>query len=88
MTRDMFKGLDAELFLERRLHEHGHPIFAGITDPDERRERIRYSIIDAGLDVAIVGRNPSTKKPETYAEAFARLYGEPLEPKGKKPCSV
>lgn len=91
ITRDMFKQFDAESFIVRRLAEHGKGVFAGVTDPDERRERIRFAIINGGLDVAIIGRKHDTKKPETYAEAFERLYGEPLEPrqrKGKKSCSV
>jgi hypothetical protein len=89
-TGDMFKRFDAEAFIVRRLAEHGKGVFAGITDPDERRERIRFAIIEGGLDCTIIGRKHDSKKPETYAEAFERLYGEPLEPKrkGNKRCSV
>jgi hypothetical protein len=82
-TGDMFKQFDAESFIVRRLADHGKGVFAGITDPDERRERIRFAIINGGLDVTIIGRKADTKRPETYAEAFERLYGEPLEPKPK-----
>jgi hypothetical protein len=83
-TADMFRCLDAEAFLTRCLKEHGCETFAGVTEADERRERIRYAILGAGLDVVIVGRKAGTKNPETYAEAFERVYGEPLEPKQRR----
>ncbi len=48
-------------------------IFAGDTTTDSRRERVRAAVME--LDPAIAWRGP-TGKPETYAEAFARIYGE------------
>lgn len=79
-----FKDFDVEQFFVRRLHDHRRKIDAGITDPDERRERIRFAIIEGHLDCAIIGRHPRTKKPETYGQCFERHYGEPLEPKRPK----
>lgn len=73
------KQFDAEMFFVKRLGEHGRTVFAGITDPNERRERIRYAILEGKLDCAILGKNPKGRV-ETYAEAFERFYGEPLEP--------
>lgn len=48
-------------------------LWDGVTTPESRRERIRIAVM--GLDPAIAWRGP-TGKPETYAEAFARIYGE------------
>lgn len=49
-------------------------IYAGDTTTESRRERVRARVME--LDPAIAWRGP-TGKPETYAEAFARIYGEP-----------
>lgn len=49
-------------------------IWDGDTTPESRRERIRVKVME--LDPAIAWRGPNGK-PETYAEAFARTYGEP-----------
>lgn len=48
-------------------------IYAGVTSTDSRRERLRAAVLE--LDPAIAWRGP-TGKPETYGEAFARVYGE------------
>jgi tRNA U34 5-carboxymethylaminomethyl modifying GTPase MnmE/TrmE len=79
-----FTHLDAEAYLTRRLREHGHEIFTGMTDASTRQERFRAAILEAGLEFAIVGRNAAGKT-ETYTQVFERLYNEPLErkPKGK-----
>lgn len=49
-------------------------LWDGDTDAHSRRERIRKAVLE--LDPAIAWRGPNNK-PETYAEAFARTYGEP-----------
>ena len=72
-----FSSLDGELFLVRRLGQHGHRVFTGDTAPNERRARMRRAILEAGLDCTIVGKNRSGK-PETFAALFERLYSEPL----------
>ena len=82
--RYTFKDFDTEEFFVRRLADHRRAIHAGVTDREERRERIRFAILDGGLDCTIIGRHPVTKKPETYAAAFERYYGEPLTPKQPK----
>jgi hypothetical protein len=48
-------------------------IYAGDTTTASRRERVRAKVME--LDPVIAWRGP-TGKPETYAEAFARIYGE------------
>jgi hypothetical protein len=81
-----FQSFDAETYLVRRLKEHGHAIFTGVSDPEIRRERIRTAILDAGLDCTLVGKNLAGKT-ETYADLFGRIYAEPLhakQPKGKR----
>jgi hypothetical protein len=77
MTDPQFQNLDAEVFIAKRLREHGAKIFEGVTDSAERKERIRNAIIDCELDSTVIGRN-AAGKPETYADAFARFYQEPL----------
>lgn len=73
----------AEEYILRRLREHG--IFVYPTSAQfPTRERIRRAILDNGIDCIIIGRNSATKKTETYAQCFERLYGEPLEPKPKR----
>jgi hypothetical protein len=83
-----FSQFDAEAYFVRRLAEHGRTVFAGISDPDIRRERIRQAILDGKLDCAILGRRPDGK-PETYQAAFERHYQQPLHVKQPKerPCT-
>lgn len=71
--------LAAEAWLIHRLGDHGRHVEDGVTDVTVRRERIRAAILEGTLDTVVVGRAASGK-PETYAEAFERLYGEPLAP--------
>ena len=78
-----FHAFDVEQFFVKRLKQHRPGITAGLTDSGDRRERIRAAIIECGLDCAIIGRKPDGRS-ETYAEAFTRFYGEPLEPKRKE----
>lgn len=48
-------------------------LWDGDTTAHTRRERIRKAVLD--LDPAIAWRGPNGK-PETYAVAYARIYGE------------
>lgn len=57
----------------------GRPdLFAGITTPDERRERVRMAILDRGMAEAIAGRREGHPC-ETWSALFTRVYGVPLE---------
>ena len=67
----------------KRLADHRVTLPAGLTDPEELRERIRYAILGCGLEPVIFGRGPDGKT-ETYAQAFECHYHEPLEPKPRK----
>lgn len=49
-------------------------LWDGDTTAHSRRERIRLAVLER--DPAIAWRGPNNK-PETYAEAYARIYGEP-----------
>lgn len=69
-------GLRAELWLIKRLGEHGVKITDGVTTPEIRKARARQAIVDAKLDQAIVGKIEN--KPMTYAQVFEHMYGEPL----------
>lgn len=64
--------IDAECELAERCGVAD--LFDGDTTTQSRRERLRPICLDR--DPAICGRGPRGK-PETYAEAFARAYGEP-----------
>jgi hypothetical protein len=65
-----------ESWLCRRLQEP--TLFDGITTPEERRERVRALIERRQLHLAIAG-GTNAGKPETWAELFERVYGEPVD---------
>ena len=71
--------LEQELWLARRLREHGARITDGVTTREERRERARQAILAHGLETVVVGRHEG--KPCTYGEVFSRVYGEQLDAK-------
>lgn len=48
-------------------------LWDGDTTPKSRRERLRQACLER--DPLIAWRGP-TGKPETYAEAYARVFGE------------
>jgi hypothetical protein len=82
--RAMFRELEADLFLAHQLFRHGLSLtqlgehFDGVTSPAQRRESLRRKILAADLDQALVLSGPRDRPPETLAQAFQRLYGEPL----------
>ena len=81
--------LDAEAWLRQRLTEHGalervpdlkhqvRDVTAGITTIALRAERMRQVIVRHSL-AAVVAGGSRKGKPETYADLFERIYGEPL----------
>jgi hypothetical protein len=75
----MFDLLDADLLLANQLFRHGLSarVLEGVTEPADRRERIRREILAADLDdKPVIG--PRDKAPETLGQAFEQLYREPL----------
>lgn len=72
--------LDAEMWLAGRMREHGvDSVFDGVTDSDVRKQRFRQHIIEGGLEMVMACHAQDGRTAETYAEAFERIYGEPLE---------
>lgn len=69
------------LSLEQRLAERLRrpDLFDGAADLQERKARVRA--LCQGLHPVLAGRGPD-RKPETYSALFARMYGEPLQPRG------
>lgn len=82
-TLDFPQTTHAESYIVKRLKEHGAFIYP-TSDQFPLKERIRRAILDSKLDAVIIGRNSATKKCETYADCFARLYAEPLIAKPNK----
>lgn len=77
-----------EAYIVKRLREIGEFIYP-VSDAFPLKERIRRAIVDGKHDWTMIGRNSATKRCETFAQCFERLYGEPLEPKshkGKRTC--
>lgn len=72
----IFADLDREMWLWKRLKEHGASIFDGVTDRALRKQRAREAINDVGA-LVVVGRGKDSK-PKTYADVFREVYGEPL----------
>lgn len=66
--------MDREVWLARRLGQFGH-VFAGVTDPDLRKQRSREAIREGALETAIAGRGKDGR-PRTFAEIFTDVYGE------------
>ncbi len=79
-----FTQFDAEAYFVKRLGEHGYRVFDGVTTREITKARIREAILEGKFDCTIIGRNPLTQKPETYAQAFERAFNEPLHPKTTK----
>lgn len=66
----------SELWMAKRLGQHGAHIQTGLTTPDIRRERMRAAIQQVGPQV-IAGRDSSGKS-LSYCEAFEKLYRVPF----------
>lgn len=80
-TADLFRrpagampSVQVEAWICDRLRKD---LFAGLTTPEERRERLRNEIIDRCMCDAIAGRRKG-QTCESWSELFERLYGEPL----------
>jgi hypothetical protein len=84
MTMTPGEIMDAEMYITRRMKDHGvtlepeSAIFAGRTESPIRRERIRSAILGHGLGMTIISERKGSTT--TYAAAFLKLYGEPLIP--------
>lgn len=65
-----------ETWIARRLRRPD--LFAGVTTPDERRERVRAAILDGRMSEGIAGRRQGHEC-ETWRQLFERIYSQPLE---------
>jgi len=83
MTREKpLETLKRELWLDRRLSEHGVPsINDATTTTETRKARARDAIEGRGLEAVIAGAPPGDPraKPLTYAQAFQFVFGESLD---------
>lgn len=72
------RELVTETYLARRLAQLGSPVdLSGVTSSAIRRARFRQAIVAGGLAHVIAGT--ADGKPKTFAQAFERLYGVPLD---------
>lgn len=76
--------LKREMFMAAKLQAHGCDVFAGSSDGESRKALFRRVLTERGLDCVIVGKD-SAGKCLTYAGAFERTYGEPLNPPRRRP---
>lgn len=78
---DMFAKLDADLFMAHHLFRRGRcaSVLAGVMGVSQRREAIRREILAANLADEYRFGERNQLSDETFAMAFERLYGEPLE---------
>lgn len=76
----VFKQLDDETFIIAHLPQHATSISIGVVDNATRKGRIREAIIGSGKESAII-QHAADGQPETFAQAFERVYHEPLSPK-------
>jgi hypothetical protein len=78
---DLLTPIEAETWLANRLLDHNCDIYAG--GPYATfAERLGAAIVRGGLQWVVVGRNPATKKPETYGQLLERIAGKKLPQKG------
>lgn len=82
----MFAELDGALWLSHKLYRTGISalVFEGL-GYSERRERCRSLIVEHRLAERPIPTNRNERK-ENFAEAFQRIFSEPLTTKDKKSC--
>lgn len=81
-TLPLLFNLEAEAWLGERLKQLGCDLYADGAVFTHFRDRVRQVILVNRLECVIVGRHDG--KPESYAQTFQRLYGEPLGKKAKR----
>lgn len=64
-----------EEWLLERIKTFGADVYEGAFPT--LRERIGYTIVKHGMATVIAGRGPD-RKPETFSQAFKRIYGAAL----------
>lgn len=77
-TPDLFARPAAEDWLAHRLEQLGHAL-----EPETAgslKDRLRHAITAYGIGCVIAGRAPNGR-PENFAEAWERIFGEPFDMK-------
>lgn len=77
---DLFARPAAEDWLAYRLEQLGHVLEPGA---GPLKDRLRHVITTHGIGCIIAGRAPNGR-PENFAEAWERVYGEALIPKSPR----
>jgi hypothetical protein len=81
VATDLFADLQQETWLANRLRQ----LRANLEgDFPTMKARLRQAIEAQGYEAIIAGRNPDNGRPETFAEAFERIFGEPFHPNKKR----
>lgn len=75
MNESTFPAVWIEVWIARRLASP--QLFAGLTTPQDRRQRVRDELVGRGLEDTIAGQRAG-ETCETWQALFARVYGEPL----------
>lgn len=80
---EMFRELDADLYFAHQLFKRGRGVHVldGITNSRQRLERIRAEILAAHFTEQFTLDQRGKPTEETFAQAFLRRYGEPLQGK-------
>lgn len=78
---DAFAKLDADLYFANQLFRSGSraQMLQGVTQPSERKERIRLEILHRQIEDHQTLDDRSHPTGETFAQAFERLYGESVK---------
>ena len=70
-----FASVLTELWIAKHLGNRA--LFAGVTTPTDRRERVRKEILMRKLERAQAGVRKN--RPESWSQLFERVYGEKLD---------
>lgn len=80
-SEDLFADLQQETWLAKRLRQ----LRANLDgDFPTMGTRLKHVIQSQGYEGIIAGRNPDNGRPETFVEAWERIFGEPFHPHKKR----
>lgn len=76
-TLPLLTHTEAETWLANRLLQHGCDIYVG-GPYATYADRLGACIVRNRMQCVVVGRNPATRKPESYRQLFERIAGKKL----------
>ncbi len=78
---EAFRELDADLFMAYQIFRAGRSpnVLQGVTSSAERKARIREAILAYRFETRFLLDARGKPTEETFAQAFERLYREPLQ---------